>query len=163
MSVRAFTAPHIGLTVPDLAAAITWYSETLEFRLLAGPITVREDDRPLGPAAAHIYGNGFGAFHFAHMATSDDVGLELFHFEKTKVDPGSENFTYWRKGFNHLGLTTPDIEGAVRKLEAAGGKARTPVLTIDEAKGYKIAYCEDPWGNTVEFCSHHYVEMWESA
>lgn len=163
MSLRAFTAPHFGLTVPDLMAAISWYVETLEFRLLAGPLSVREDDLPLGPAAAQIYGKGFGEFHFAHLATSDNVGLELFHFEKTKTDPGTETFTYWRKGYNHIGLTTPDIESAVHRLEAAGGRARTSILTIEESKSYKIVYCEDPWGNTIEFCSHPYVEMWEGV
>lgn len=163
MLARPFTAPHFGLTVPDLVAAIAWYIETLDFRLLAGPLSVREDDQPLGPPAAQIYGRGFGVFHFAHLATSDNVGLELFHFEKTKVDPGTETFTYWRKGYNHIGLTAPDIHLAVERLEAAGGKARTEILTIDPVKDYKIVYCEDPWGNTIEFCSHPYVEMWEGV
>lgn len=163
MPTHPFTAPHLGLTVPDLVAAITWYVETLEFRLLAGPLAVREDDQPLGPAAAQIYGQGFGEFHFAHLATRDNVGLELFHFEKTKVDPGTEKFTYWRKGYNHIGLTAPDIHQTVARLEAAGGKVRTEILTIDPMKNYKIVYCEDPWGNIIEFCSHPYIEMWKGV
>lgn len=163
MSTRSFAAPHFGLTVTDLDAAIAWYTETLDFRLLAGPLTVNEKELPMGPAAAQIFGEGYETFKFAHLATVDNVGLELFNFKKTETDPGTGEFTPWRKGYNHIGLTTPDIESAVERLENAGGKARTAILTINADKGYKIVYCEDPWGNTLEFCSHPYVEMWESA
>lgn len=162
MKTQAFTAPHVGLTVPDLEAAIAWYCDTLQFRLLAGPLRVSEVDDPLGPVAQKIYGEGFGEFHFAHLATPDDVGLELFQFARTRLDPGSEGFTYWKKGFNHLGLSVPDIESAVNKVVAAGGKATTEVLTVNPIKGYKIAYAVDPWGSTLELCSHPYVQMWST-
>ncbi|WP_047590652.1 VOC family protein [Marinobacter segnicrescens] len=162
MTTRAYNAPHIGLTVPDLSAAIAWYTHELGFRLLTGPLRINEDGSPIASAAQAVYGEGFTSFQFAHLASPDDVGLELFQFRRTATDPGSENFTYWRKGYNHLGLTAPDVERAVRDLIAAGGRARTQVLLIDEVKGYKIAYCEDPWGNVIEFCSHPYVTMWSN-
>ncbi|WP_049870489.1 hypothetical protein [Pseudomonas cremoricolorata] len=78
-------------------------------------------------------------------------------------DPVGETFTYWKTVFHPIGLTAPDIHQTVARLQAAGGKARTEVLTIDPAKGYQIAYCQAPWGNTIEFCSHPYVSMWEGV
>lgn len=163
MVTQPFTAPHIGLTVPDLDAAIDWYVAVLGFRLLAGPLDVSEHGHPLGKAAQAIYGKGYGHFRFAHLATPDHVGLELFQFEATPARPRDNPFEFWLSGYNHLGLTAPDVAQAVARVVAAGGKDRSGVLTIDPDKGYKIAYCQDPWGSTLEFCSHPYVKMWDTA
>ncbi len=158
MSVRPFTAPHVGLTVPDVEAAIDWYTGTLDLRLLVGPLDVPEDGSPLGLVAEQIYGAGFGGFRFAHLATPDDIGVELFQFARRPER--AAHFDYWEPGFNHLGLTAPDMEGAVERILQAGGRARTAVLTIDADQGYRLAYLEDPWGSVIELCSHPYVQMW---
>lgn len=163
MATRQFTAPHIGLTVPDLDAAIEWYISVLGFRLLAGPLEVSEQGHPLGKAAQAIYGKGYGYFRFAHLATPDNVGLELFQFKATPSQPKENSFEFWLGGYNHLGLTAPNVAQAVAGVVAAGGKDRSGVLPIDPDKGYEIAYCQDPWGSIIEFCSHPYVRMWESA
>jgi len=163
LATQHFTAPHIGLTVPDLDAAIAWYVTTLGFRLLAGPLEVSEQGHPLGQAAQAIYGAGYGHFRFAHMATPDNVGLELFQFEATPSRPKDNTFEFWLGGYNHMGLTAPDVAGAVATIVAAGGKDRSGVLTINPEKGYQIAYCQDPWGSIIELCSHPYVKMWDLA
>lgn len=160
MPFRPFTFPHTGLTVPDLDAAIRWYTGNLGFELLVGPLEVLEDDTPLGRTATSIYGEGFARFGFAHLSTPDDVGLELFQFALTRPRTDPSRFDYADPGYNHIGLTAPDIEGTVAAIVAAGGSARTEVLTIDEEKGYRLAYLQDPWGTPIELCSHPYVEMW---
>lgn len=157
--MRDFTAPHIGITVPDLDAAVDWYTTTLDFRLMAGPLELVEDDTPLRRAGTGIYGEGFGSFRFAHLASPDDVGLELFQFAATPSGGREDNFTPALAGYSHMGLTAHDVGSTVARVVARGGKA-TEVLTINPEKGYQIAYCEDPWGTVIEFCSHPYVEMW---
>ncbi|RRD45870.1 VOC family protein [Tessaracoccus sp. OH4464_COT-324] len=62
--------------------------------------------------------------------------------------------------YHHVGFTAPDIHDAARRIVAAGGRARTEVLTVDPERGYSIVYLEDPWGTVLELCSHPYVEMW---
>lgn len=164
MATQQFTAPHIGLTVPDLDAVIDWYITVLGFRLLTGPLTVSEQDNPLGKAAQAIYGKGYGHFRFAHLATPDNVGLELFQFQATPSQPKENSFEFWLSGYNHMGLTAPNanVTEAVARVVAAGGKDRSGTLTIDADKGYQIAYCHDPWGSIIEFCSHPYVKMWDA-
>lgn len=160
MPFRSFTFPHTGLTVPDLDAAVAWYVANLGFELLLGPVEVLEENTPLGAAAVCIYGQGFGRFRFAHLSTPDDVGLELFQFEHTRPRAEADGFDFTNPGYHHIGLTAPDIAGALTALVAAGARARTGILTIDEQKGYLLAYLEDPWGSVIELCSHPYVEMW---
>jgi len=44
------TYSHVGVTVPDVRAAIEWYQRVCGYYLLAGPLEVLEDDSPLGRA-----------------------------------------------------------------------------------------------------------------
>ncbi|CAM3143211.1 Catechol 2,3-dioxygenase [Pseudomonas gessardii] len=163
MITQTVMAPHFGLTVPDLEAAIHWYVSILGFRLLTGPLEVSEQDSDLGKAAQAIYGKGFEQFRFAHLATPDNIGLELFQFKATPSQPNENNFQFWLGGYNHMGLTAVNVAEAVAGVVAAGGKDRSGVLLINPQKGYEIAYCQDPWGTIIEFCSHPYVSMWEQA
>lgn len=151
---------HVGVTVPDLPAAIDWYRDTLGMYPLAGPIEVVEDDSKLGHAAAAIYGEGFSSFQFAHLAGPDGIGLELFHFENPPTTPRSDNFEFWMTGINHFAVTARDVAALARTIELGGGRVRCAPVVIDEEKGYTVQYCEDPWGTVIEICSHPYAQMW---
>lgn len=151
---------HVGVTVPDLPAAIRWYQDVLGMYLLTGPLEVVEDDSELGRAAATIYGAGFSRFSFAHLTHADGSGLELFHFEHPATRSRADNFEFWMTGIHHFSVTYPDIRGLARNIEAAGGRLRAEPVMLDAAKGYAIAYCEDPWGTVIELCSHPYPQMW---
>lgn len=128
--------------------------------LLAGPLEVKEDDSPLGLAAASIYGAGFSVFRFAHLAFPDGVGLELFHFENPVTKRRDNNFEFWMTGIYHLSVTARDASGLARRIAEHGGRMRAEPVVINEEKGYTIIYCEDPWGTIIEICSHPYVQMW---
>lgn len=151
---------HVGVTVPDLPAAIEWYQQVLNLYLLKGPIEIVEDDSPLGLATAGIYGAGFRRFQFAHLCTPDGTGIELFHFENPPTTPRDDNFEFWRTGINHFAVTARDIDGVTARIAGHGGRARSSTVVIDPERGYAIAYCEDPWGTVIEVCSHPYPQMW---
>lgn len=155
-----FAFSHVGVTVPDIAAAIEWYRDVLGYFLLAGPLEVLEDDSDLGKAAAGIYGEGFSRFQFAHLASVDGVGLELFQFDHPRSAPREDNFEFWKGGIYHLAVTTPDIDGLVEVIASSGGKQRSEIVTIDPARGFQVVYCEDPWGTVIEVCSHLYPYTW---
>ena len=151
---------HTGVTVPDLGAAIAWYQETFGMYLLAGPIEVLEDDTPLGQAAAAIYGVGFSSFSFAHLVWPDGIGLELFHFSRPKTSPREDNFEFWKTGIYHIALTAPNFDETVARIVDAGGHQRSEPVGINPQKGYRVVYCEDPWGTVIELCSHPYAQTW---
>lgn len=154
------TYSHVGVTVPDIRAAIEWYQRVCGYYLLAGPLEVFEDDSPLGQAATGIYGRGFSRFQFAHMASADGTGFEIFQFDAPAYDRREESFEFWRSGINHFALTHRDVAGFAERIVAAGGKQRSDIVTIDPDRGFQIVYCEDPWGNVFELCSHPYAYMW---
>ncbi|MCF1592357.1 VOC family protein [Streptomyces muensis] len=151
---------HVGVTVPDLSAAIEWYGRVLGMYLLKGPIEVVEDDSSRGRAVASIYGTDFQRFRFAHLCGPDGVGLELFHFDNPPTTPRENNFEYWRTGMHHFGVTARDVHATAERIASEGGRIRSAPLVIDPGKGYAVIYCEDPWGTVIEVCSHPYAQMW---
>lgn len=151
---------HVGITVPDVAAAVRWYGDVLGLSLLSGPLEVVEDDTDLGRAAASIYGEGFTRFTFAHLAHADGTGLEIFRFEHPATRSRDDSFEFWMTGIHHFSVTHPDVFALAGRITAGGGRLRADPVVLDADRGYTIAYCEDPWGTVIEICSHPYAQMW---
>jgi catechol 2,3-dioxygenase-like lactoylglutathione lyase family enzyme len=146
---------HLGITVPNLDEAVDWYSRVLGFRLIApvGEVVIA-DGGHMAELCADIFGADLKAFRSAHLSTAGGVALELLEFVDPAVEPPVDNFEYWRGGFSHLCVVDPDIEGLVEKIVANGGRRRTKVWTMFEGDPYKLAYCEDPFGNILEIYTH---------
>ncbi|ORY18137.1 Glyoxalase/Bleomycin resistance protein/Dihydroxybiphenyl dioxygenase [Clohesyomyces aquaticus] len=128
---------HIALHVPDLEAAVTWYTTLFGFRRLrSGPL--------------------------AFLSTGNGVGFELFQF----IDPPMSqqaSFDYTRGGVFHVAITDPDPEAlyerAVKASRRKIGETVTPgVCEGEEEKQYAL-YCQDPWGNVIEACSCSFERM----
>ncbi|WP_214852726.1 lactoylglutathione lyase family protein [Exiguobacterium sp. s166] len=146
---------HIGLSVPNLEQAISFYSEVMGWYIIMEPSDVVEDDSPIGVMCTDAFGAGWEKFRIAHMATGDRVGIELFEFPNN-VKP-ENNFEFWKTGIFHYAIQDPDIEGMVEKIVAHGGKQRMPIREYYPGeKPYRMVYCEDPFGNLVELYSHSY-------
>jgi hypothetical protein len=75
-----------------------------------------------------------------------------------KAQRRQENFEYWKSGSTHICITDPKIERLCSKILDSGGKKRTSMREIVPGKGYKIAFCEDPFGNIIEIYSHSYEQ-----
>jgi len=146
---------HIGLSVPNLEQAISFYSEVMGWYTIMEPSDVVEDDSPIGVMCTDVFGAGWGKFRIAHMATGDRVGIELFEFPNNEQP--DNNFEFWKTGIFHYAIQDPDIEGMVEKIIAHGGKQRMPIREYYPGeKPYRMVYCEDPFGNLVELYSHSY-------
>ncbi len=146
---------HIGLSVPNLEQAISFYSEVMGWYIIMKPSDVVEDDSPIGVMCTDVFGAGWEKFRIAHMATGDRVGIELFEFPNNEQP--ENNFEFWKTGIFHYAIQDPDIEGMVEKIVAHGGKQRMPIREYYPGeKPYRMVYCEDPFGNLVELYSHSY-------
>lgn len=146
---------HIGLSVPNLEQAISFYSEVMGWYIIMEPSDVVEDDSPIEVMCTDVFGAGWGKFRIAHMATGDRVGIELFEFPNNEQP--DNNFEFWKTGIFHYAIQDPDIEGMVEKIVAHGGKQRMPIREYYPGeKPYRMVYCEDPFGNLVELYSHSY-------
>ena len=149
---------HVGLTVPDIFAAIDWYGEVFGATHIMGPRLLAAAD-----SATHetpgIFGNRFRSAYQAHLLLANGVGLELFQFIEPKVEMTEENMPYWRRGPFHIALTCPDVDGLVGTIVARGGKKRTEPVDFVPGRPWRLCYCEDPWGTVIEIMSATYAEM----
>lgn len=151
---RAFS--HIGITVPDLDKAVDFYRSVMGWYVIMEPTTVEEENSTaIGQMCIDVFGEGWGTFRIAHMATSDGVGIELFSF--SNQDTKEPAFNPFQTGLFHFCVQDPDVEGLVEKIVTAGGKQRMPIREYYPGeKPYKMCYVQDPFGIVFEVYSHSY-------
>ena len=70
---------------------------------------------------------------------------------------------YWKTSFFDICITEPDLEKFTKKIVEGGGKQRSKIWELMPGKPYKIAYCEDPFGNIIEIYTHNYDEVWRDS
>ena len=87
------TFSHIGISVPDLEAAVKFYTEVLGWYLIMPPTEIIEDNSAIGEMCTDVFGPNWGSFKIAHLSTGDRIGVELFQFAN-QVNP-ENNFEYW--------------------------------------------------------------------
>ena len=152
-SPRAFS--HVGLSVPDLEAAVEFYTGVLGFQLIVEPAEVVENDSDGGRMATDVFGPGWARLRVAHLSTADQVGIELFEFDGNHAP--EDNLSFRRHGTFHFAVHAPDLEDLLARIVAAGGKQRMPVREyLPGDKPYRMCYVEDPFGTVFELYSHGY-------
>jgi catechol 2,3-dioxygenase-like lactoylglutathione lyase family enzyme len=146
---------HVGLTVPDLEAAVTFYQETFGatelFRL--GPFDARELPRmPDGRdwSAAHVNVPG-ARLSLVMLQLCPNLKLELFRYEL----PADAKTTPPRNcdvGAQHIALKVDDLDVAVEYLRSRGVRVMAgPIaVTAGPAAGMRVNYFLDPWGTQLE-------------
>jgi len=157
--VPAHCLNHVGVSVPDINAAIDWYARVFGFVCIAEPVEVHHDGAHFGNLAADICGEGFAAMKIAHMVTGDGVGFELFQFLEPAHERREDTMEYWKNGFFHIAITHSDVDAKVAEIVAAGGRRRSGVWELFPGEGIKVCYCEDPYGNVLEIISHRYEQV----
>ncbi|NNC22790.1 lactoylglutathione lyase family protein [Salinisphaera sp. USBA-960] len=149
------TFSHIGLSVPDLDAAIEFYTQVMGWHLIMPPTEVPEDNSAIGNMCQDVFGSGWSSFRIAHLSTGDRIGIEMFEFKD--VTQPDDNLDFKKVGLFHFCVQDPDLEGLVEKIVAAGGKQRMPVHEYYPGeKPYRMVYVEDPFGIVFEIYSHSY-------
>lgn len=157
------TFSHIGLSVPDIHAAVKFYTDVMGWYVIMEPSTVTEEtETAIGQMCIDVFGTGWGTFDIAHLSTSDGIGIELFSFPNgVKQAPPFQPFN---TGLFHFCVQDPDVEGLVQKIVANGGKQRMPVREYyPNEKPYRMCYVEDPFGIVFEVYSHSYELTYSSG
>lgn len=150
---------HVAITVTDLEQAVKWYQKVLGFRLIGGPVEFVTDASLAGRALKDIYGENLKKMRTSWLLSENNVGLEIIEFVEPKSQRRQDDFKYWKSGIIHICITDPNIEGLCQKISEHGGKQRSDIWEIVPSKGYKIAFCEDPFGNIIEIYSNSYEEI----
>lgn len=140
---------HVAIAVPDIDAAVKWYSEVLGFVLLA-PVSGRERATDPNGGVFKIYPPDLNGVRIAWLSASNGVGVELFEFQDPKTqDNGESSFekVYHRGGYFHICITVPDVDEFAKKVIEAGGRQIGKTVQMYE---HKALYVADPWGNAIE-------------
>ncbi len=135
--------------MPDVDKAADWYISVLGFYELRARSAT---DRSVTPDSAifRIYPASLQKVRMAYLSAGNGVGLELFQFSEPHMAAGEEaNFdkNYYRGGYFHIAITTPDIESTIEKVVKNGGRKVGDIVPIFD---YHAAYVADPWGNVIE-------------
>jgi predicted enzyme related to lactoylglutathione lyase len=146
----------VGLTVGDIDAAVEWYRAVFELELVAGPFLC-DRTTPGVDRRVDVFGEQWRGMKLAHLESANGAGLELFEFVDPCVEGVDETFAYWRVGTHHVAMSVDDLDDALGRLLASGGKQRTAVHRVNEQA--RVCYCEDPWGNVVELVSTSYAGL----
>jgi catechol 2,3-dioxygenase-like lactoylglutathione lyase family enzyme len=152
------TINHIAVSVTDLDKAVKWYKEVFGFTVVNGPVEFEADDSSLGIVARDIHGPNFRKMRMVWLSSGNQVGFEMFEYIDPKAERRIDNFEYWRSGFFHICVTDPNIEELCKRISDTGGRQRSRIWDVVPDKGYKIAFCEDPFGNVIEIYTHSYEQ-----
>ena len=149
---------HLGLTVPDIDAAIEWYADVLGWGLIMGPLEVSTDDLRVTEQLRSVFDAPTVAFRQAHMLTGSAIAVELFQFATPFASEGRGKFEFWKPGISHICVVERSIQRLADRIQASGGRQRTRVVPIFPGEPYCFCYCEDPFGNVIEIATHPHNE-----
>jgi catechol 2,3-dioxygenase-like lactoylglutathione lyase family enzyme len=137
---------HTAVCVPDVEAAVQWYSEVLDLRVLSPPYRMegRQIEQDMGelvpsPVVVTAAIVGFG---------TDDRVIELIDYPAAPVVPaGPGRPSVTRVGITHIGVLCDDIHATRTELESRGVEFLTS--GIADVAGLKTTWCRDPWGTVL--------------
>lgn len=129
----AWQADHVSLRAPDFQAAVAWYVETLDFRVV------------------RTWSHGEMTFAFLALAANDGLCLELLAGPGVAPRPPGQTLqaTLGAPGWHHLCLRVENLDATIAELR------RRDVAILAEpfpapAWNARIAFFTDPWGNVFE-------------
>ncbi len=150
---------HIGLTVPDLEAAIDFYTRifgaALAYRMGpfdAAEIPPMEDGRDWTEAHVDVAG---ARLTMAMLKLGPNLMIELFEYNKPS-DASKKPPRNCDIGGHHLAVKVALLEPAIQHLKANGCRALAGPIVMDEGPtaGSRAQYLIDPWGNYIELMEY---------
>lgn len=144
---------HVGVTVPDIETATTFLIEGLGAQVIYDSFSA--DQPPLGSPDLDrdlnlAPGTRLIATRMIQVGAGPDI--ELFQLTANDQRPAARPSDF---GLQHLALYADDVEEAIRRFEAAGGKMLSgPNPTLfpkEQGRGNLFCYGQTPWGMMIEF------------
>ena len=159
---------HVALTVPDLDAAVRFYSEVIGGTELyrIGPFDAAEmpkTDDGRDWTEAHINVKG-ARLNIAMLQLGPNIMLELFQYDqpadRRKSPP--RNCDY---GGHHIAFKVADIKAAKDHLAKNGCKVMDGPTLLDQGPcaTMQFNYVLDPWGNQLELVEYKHQAFEDTA
>jgi len=150
---------HVGLTVPDLDAAVRFYCDVIGGHELyrIGPFDAAEMPRMTDGrdwTEAHINVTG-ARLTIAMLQVGPNIMLELFQYAK----PADRRKTPPRNcdwGGHHIAFKVADLDAAKAHLADNGCEVMAGPIVLDQGPcaTLRVNYVLDPWGNQLELVEY---------
>lgn len=151
---RFLAVDHVSRTVPDLQAAIAFYTDAFGASVLfqIGPIDAT--DIPAGPDGRDWMQTHLGVqgakLTLAMLQLAPNLKVQLVQYDK----PNDRKQVMPRNcdlGGHHVALLVEDVEAAASWLAQKGCKVFEPIaMDAGPLAGKKNIYVADPWGHQFE-------------
>lgn len=142
---------HIGLTVPDIEVATTFFKEALDGKIAYDSQTKADDSRS-GAFVEHVLDIEQGAkiIKKRMMVFHNGPNIEMFEFkDATQQSPASLQDI----GFTHISFYVDDFETTFNRVKQAGGEpisAPHSNTKYEDTANNKTVYIRTPWGSLIE-------------
>ena len=125
---------HVGIRVPDYAAAIKWYTEKLDFRII------------------HEWDYADEKLAYLAPANTNDFWIEIL--AGGKLTTPKKKFADLGKslevaGFHHICMHVTDLNKVLTELKSRGVTIIGQTFYLN-AISRNLAFIQDPWGNMME-------------
>lgn len=151
---------HVGINVPDLNKAVTFFSDVLGFTPVTqlGPIPLDAEWKKLN----HINPDT-GAVTIKMINAGNGASIEVFEYadnKGSKINPKTDDI-----GASHIAFYVNDINAAVEYLKSKGVKIIGEPFTMPsgDTAGESWVYFETPWGSKMELASYPNGKGYEKA
>jgi catechol 2,3-dioxygenase-like lactoylglutathione lyase family enzyme len=137
---------HSAVCVPDVEAAVRWYSDVLGLSVLSPPYRMEGPaiERDMGELLPHPVVVTAAIVGFGR----DDRVIELIEYPVADVAPlPGEPPSLTRVGVTHIGMLCDDLATTRARLEARGVTFLTS--GIADVAGLRTTWCHDPWGTVI--------------
>lgn len=145
---------HVGLTVPDLQQATEFLQKALDAKFVYNGLTESDPPRK-GADTERQLGLTSGSIIIKQrlLRIGNSANLELFEIvsEEQRQPSSLQDF-----GWNHISLYVDDINYAIERVKAAGGKFLSEVhgnSRHEDTKDNASVYFHTPWGSLIELQS----------
>lgn len=142
---------HVGINVPDLNKAVTFFSDVLGFTPVTqlGPIPLDAEWKKLN----HI-NPATGAVTIKMINAGNGASIEVFEYAENKGSlnqPNTDDI-----GASHIAFYVNDITAAVHYLKSKNVKVLGEPFTMPsgDTAGESWVYFETPWGSKMELVSY---------
>jgi catechol 2,3-dioxygenase-like lactoylglutathione lyase family enzyme len=124
---------HVGVRVPDFDAAIAWYTEKLDFRVM------------------HSWPYGDMKLAYVAPAVDDGFRIELLAGDGAADRPGYEDLgdSLTLSGWHHICIRVDSTDDTVEELRRRGVTIVTEPFDLPDISR-RLAFFSDPWGNLFE-------------
>lgn len=147
---------HIGVSVPDLDLARTFYIDILGAVEEVEPL--QWADNPFIDSIVGLEGSAARQF-FCRLG---NVQIEVFEYSAPKQTPLDRHRGVNEYGYTHLALQVEDLVAVHERIVAAGLPVHAPpdlsTIVADATgvkRGYAGTYCRDFFGNVFEILEIH--------